>query len=278
MKTIFYRSFLLLITVTLFGSCSFDNYDEPNVKLSGRLLDGTETLNTKRGIAFKLFQYREDGFISAGSTWINVYTDQEGKFSSVLFPGRYKMVVNTNNGGTEDPDIYSSYTWGDFPKDENTGELDTLYFTLSGNKTMEFQVKPYYKFKDVETVYRNDSLILSFSITKLLESTDASMNIQVLKAFLSPTMHINNTTEVAFNMSARQLVDLRKLGVGDTSDKLEIKCYLKDYYSNQYYVNNYRDYAYVRLGAATKVNPTVFNYSSIVKATGMPEETIKKFK
>ena len=110
MKTKISISLLVLTVILLCASCEFDNYDEPNVMFTGRLVDGDQVLNTKRGIVFKLFQYREDGFISAGSTWISVYMDQEGNFSSLLFPGRYKMVVNTNNGDIEDADIYSAYT------------------------------------------------------------------------------------------------------------------------------------------------------------------------
>ena len=66
--------------------------------------------------------------------------DQEGNFSSLLFPGRYKMVVNTNNGDIEDADIYSAYTWKDFaPVSKETGLLDTIYVMLDKNRTMEFR-------------------------------------------------------------------------------------------------------------------------------------------
>ena len=269
MKTIIYQIFSFLVVLSLLCSCSFDNYDEPSLTLNGRLLDGNESLNTKRGIAFKLFQYREDGFISAGSTWINVYVDQEGKFSSLLFPGRYKMVVNTNNGDIEDPDIYSACTWEDFPKNENTGALDTLFFTLDNSKIIDFQVKPYYKFRDMEAFYRNDSVIVRFAVNKLIDSEDSKVRMRKISVFLSPTMHVNRDTEVYFNLSMSEI---------KTDEMIEYRCYLKDYYSNQYYVNNYRDYVYIRLGASTMGYVNVFNYSPIIKLSGIPQETIKKFK
>lgn len=165
MKTKISISLLVLTVILLCASCEFDNYDEPNVMFTGRLVDGDQVLNTKRGIVFKLFQYREDGFISAGSTWISVYMDQEGNFSSLLFPGRYKMVVNTNNGDIEDADIYSAYTWKDFaPVSKETGLLDTIYVMLDKNRTMEFQVSPYYRFENAKAFFRNDSIITNFQL------------------------------------------------------------------------------------------------------------------
>lgn len=59
MKTKISISLLVLTVILLCASCEFDNYDEPNVMFTGRLVDGDQVLNTKRGIVFKLFQYRE---------------------------------------------------------------------------------------------------------------------------------------------------------------------------------------------------------------------------
>ena len=56
MKTKISISLLVLTVILLCASCEFDNYDEPNVMFTGRLVDGDQVLNTKRGIVFKLFQ------------------------------------------------------------------------------------------------------------------------------------------------------------------------------------------------------------------------------
>ena len=263
------------------ASCEFDNYDEPNVMFTGRLVDGDQVLNTKRGIVFKLFQYREDGFISAGSTWISVYMDQEGNFSSLLFPGRYKMVVNTNNGDIEDADIYSAYTWKDFaPVSKETGLLDTIYVMLDKNRTMEFQVSPYYRFENAKAFFRNDSIITNFSIRKLVDDEASTLDLSMrnVSLFVSPTMHINWNTESFVNMSKKVIIAYKDLKTGEATDALELGYPLSKYYSNDSYVNNYRNYAYLRLGISTNAFGGVYNYSSILKVEGIPEDVIKKYK
>ena len=281
MKTKISISLLVLTVILLCASCEFDNYDEPNVMFTGRLVDGDQVLNTKRGIVFKLFQYREDGFISAGSTWISVYMDQEGNFSSLLFPGRYKMVVNTNNGDIEDADIYSDYTWKDFdPVSKETGLLDTIYVMLDKNRTMEFQVSPYYRFENAKAFFRNDSIITNFSIRKLVDDEASTLDLSMrnVSLFVSPTMHINWNTESFVNMSKKVIIAYKDLKTGEATDALELGYPLSKYYSNDSYVNNYRNYAYLRLGISTNAFGGVYNYSSILKVEGIPEDVIKKYK
>ena len=48
MKTKISISLLVLTVILLCASCEFDNYDEPNVMFTGRLVDGDQVLNTKR--------------------------------------------------------------------------------------------------------------------------------------------------------------------------------------------------------------------------------------
>jgi len=263
-------SFMLIALITVMSSCEYDNYDEPNVTLSGVLMNGDKPLDTKRGIAFKLYQYREDGFVDAGTRSLDVYVDQEGQFKALLFPGRYKMVVNENNGGKEDPDISTLYTWSDFPKNESNGNLDTLYFTLDRSKKIDFQVKPYYDFENLEAFYRNDSIVVRFSVSKNIESDDTQLSLRKINLFVGPTVHINRETALYASLPTSML----KPGV-----PIEFKYSLEHYYkSTGSYVNNFRTYAYIRLGLALRLDPTVYSYSKVIKVEGIPTETINKFK
>jgi len=241
-------------------SCEFDNYDEPNTSFSGVLKNGGAPLNTRHGILFKLYQYREDGYVSAGSKSIDVYVDQEGKFSANLFAGRYKMVVNSEGG------INYIHEWKDFPINES-GSLDTLYFTLKGNQQMEFEVIPFYQINDFQAFYRNDSIITRFSIKKFTDRTDNQILFRRVAMYVSPSVHTNNDTELSVAKAGAQ-----------TDTPIEIGCSLKDYYSNTYYKNNYRDYAYVRIGISLRLSGQEFIYSNIIQVKDIPEETIKKFK
>lgn len=262
MKRIKYIQLLIVVVVAgiFFSSCEYDNYDEPNVEFSGTLMNGDNPLDTRWGVLFKLYQYKEDGFADAGARSIDVFVDQEGKFSSKLFPGRYKMVVYSEGG------VNYIYNWNDFPTNSG-GNLDTLYFTLDKNKKLDFSVTPFYEIKDFEAFYRNDSIISRFTIKKNTDRTDTQVLFRRVAALVSPTIHVNNDTELLATKT------------GATVDTpIEIKCSLKDYYSNTYYKNNFRDYAYVRIAVSLRLTGQESVYSKIIKVTGIPDETIKKFK
>jgi len=262
MKTIRYYLVTIVSVVLLFSACEFDNYGRPEVSFNGRLKFDGENLSTRQGTLFRLFQYEEDGYIAAKDRPIFVNVDQEGKFSALLFPGRYKMTVNETGG------IFHIYDWLDFPKTES-GSLDTLYFTLSGNKTLEFNLTPYYRVNDFQAFYRNDSIISTFSLEKLTDRTETSVvGFRRVSMYLSPTMHVNNDTQMEIIRSGTTAVDT----------PIEMKADLKDYYNNTHYVNNYRNYVYVRIGISLRVSAQDFIFSKIVKVEGIPQETINKFK
>jgi hypothetical protein len=262
MKTIIKYLVVLSGILILFSACEFDNYDEPKVEFSGHLKFNGENLDTKQGTVFQLFQYEEDGYLAAKKGPILVNIDQEGKFSALLFSGRYKMTVYDNGGMT------NTYDWIDFPKNASGG-LDTVYFTLTGNKTMDFEVAPYYKINDFQAVYRNDSIISTFSLQKVTNITDAAIiGFRRVAMYVSPTMHVNNDTQM----------EIIRSGSTPTDTPVEIKASLKDYYSNTYYVNNYRNYVYVRIGISLRVSAQDYIFSKIIKVEGIPQETINKFK
>lgn len=256
---------ILLLTVlagVLLTSCEFDNFDEPNATLSGKLKYGDRTLDTRYGTVFKLYQYKEDGYIAAGSKSIDVYINQEGEFNAKLFPGRYKMVVYSEGG------INYIHDWNDFPRNGNN-ELDTLYFDLNKNKTIDFNVTPFFEINDFDAFYRNDSIVSRFTIKKLTDRDDNQMLFRRVALYVSPTVHVNYETPLSEAKSGAKV---------DTP--IEIKVPLKSYYNSSSigYLNNYRSYAYVRVGISLRLTGQEFIYSKVIKVTGIPEETIKKFK
>ncbi len=260
MKTLKYFLTLALI-MFLLNACEYDNYDEPNVTLSGQLKYDGENLNTRQNVLLKLYQYREDGYVAAGARSLDVRVDQEGKYSALLYPGRYKMVIYADGG------INYIYDWLDFPKNSE-GKNDTLYFDLNGSKTLDFNVRPYYKINDFKAFYRNDSIISNFSIERLTDiETPSIVGFRQVSMRLSPTMHVNNDTPLSFT----------KTGV-TVNTPIEIKGSLKDYYSNTYYKNNFRDYVYVRIAVSLRVSGQEYIYSNVVQVKGIPQETINKLK
>lgn len=272
MKTTNYMILSYLFLALMFSSCEYDNYDEPTITLNGRVvMDGDVPLNTRHGAMFKLYQYKEDGFIAANAKGIDVFTDQEGRFSALLFPGRYKMVVNTAIG------VNIIHTWNDFPRNETTGALDTLYFDLNGRKELKFGVTPYFRINDFEAIYRNDSIIGNFVVEQLRtpqagESAN-DFKLRSVGMYIGPTNYVNSTITPLVQKAALNGADA--LVVGELA---QLKCSLKDYYSNKYYKNNYRKYAYVRVALNLRMDAQEFVYSAVIRVSGIPDETVRKFK
>ena len=52
-------------------------------------------------------------------------------------------------------------------------------------------------------------------------------------------------------MSKKVIIAYKDLKTGEATDALELGYPLSKYYSNDSYVNNYRNYAYLRLGIST---------------------------
>jgi hypothetical protein len=259
MKTIKYL-FAFVTVILFFSACAFDNYDEPTTVFTGQLkMEGVD-LNTRHNVLFRLYQYKEDGYI-ANNRPIDVWVNQEGKYNALLFPGRYKMVVNEASG------INYIHDWNDFPKN-STGNLDTLYFTLEGNKKLDFSITPYFKINDFQAFFQNDSIISTFSIQKLTNITETPIvGFRSVGMYLSPTIHVNNETQLFFTST----------GV-TAGTPVRIRGHLREYYSNTHYKNNYREYVYVRIAVSLRVSAQEFIYSKIIKVEGIPQETIQKFK
>lgn len=253
---------LIVIIIALLGmfSCGYDNYEQPQVVFSGALQDGNTSLQIKAGNVFKLFQYKEDGYIEGGTAGIDIHVNQDGRFSALLFPGRYKMVVNSSGP------VYNIHSWNDFPCNEN-GDLDTLCFEIEKSTSMNFNVTPFYRIENFETYYANDSVYSKFTIRKMIESNDQSVLFRQVAAYLSPTMHINNDTPVY----------AKKSGVQPDETVLIVQS-LKNYYSDSKYLNNYRNYVYVRIGVSLRLDAQETIYSKVIKIDGIPELTIRKLK
>ena len=290
MKNLSYIFSILLIVSLLFSSCEFDNYEAPQIVFHGVLKNGDKSVNTTHAVLFRLYQYKEDGFVSAGSGWIDVWMNELGEFNAKLFPGRYKMVVNTEGG------VNYIHKWTNFPTqvlNDGTTALDTIKFTLSSNGKMtltgkpltdnpnlEFNasdfnldVTPFYDVRNFTAIFRNDSIVSSFSIKKLSTRTDNLVLFRNVTLFVSPTIFVNNATQL--NVAASPAP---KIVTGTDFVQVTLKCSLKDYYSNTYYISNYRNYAYCRIGIALRLSGQEFNFSDVIKVSDIPQETIEKFK
>lgn len=142
MKKLLY-SLCALCLVIGFNSCDYDNYDEPDKRFSGRIIDSTTGENfimTSKGLELRMFEISWSDTPSPRS--INVKDD--GTFNNnKLFGGTY-MVLPTNGA-----------FW----------PADTVLVELKGDHTVQdFTVTPYLKLKIVDHKLEGTKLILSGKI------------------------------------------------------------------------------------------------------------------
>jgi hypothetical protein len=290
MKKLFNILSIFIISILILTSCEFDNYDAPTVIFHGKLMNGNKNLQTSHAAIFRLYQYKEDGYVSAGSGWIEVWVNEQGEFNTKLFPGRYKMVINTEGG------INYIHKWEDFPvqtSTDGTEAYDTLKFTISsngkmtltgktlvGNDTKEFdaanfnlKVKPFYQIEELTTTFQNDSIVSNFSIRKLTDRTDNQVLFRNVTMFVCPSVFVNKDVQLSSAASP-----VPKITIGNDVVQVQIRCLLKDYYSNTYYINNYRNYAFIRIGLSLRLSGQEYIYSEVMKVEDIPQETILKFK
>ncbi len=134
--------FLALALSVLLSACAFDNYDEPESVLEGRVVYDDQPLSVRQNaIQLELWQ---SGY--AEREYIPVMVHQDGTFRAVLFDGDYKLVRRQNNG-----------PWVNNP--------DTIFVTVKGNKALDVPVEPYY-------------MISSASITRAGGTINATATVQ----------------------------------------------------------------------------------------------------
>ena len=117
--------FTLLCCLLAISSCRYDNYDEPQSLLTGRVIyDGEPVCVRAGGAEFVLYQ---DGYALHNS--IPVYVNQDGTYSAVLFDGEYKLV-----------------RMGNAPWERPTN--DTILIEVHGNTVQDIPVTPYFVIKN----------------------------------------------------------------------------------------------------------------------------------
>lgn len=176
---------LLLLWSMFFYSCKKDNYAPPNLTFSGRATYNGTPIGLKNNnggsVYFELWQ---PGFGSSGP--INVYFDQDGSFSSLLFSGNYKMVIPASQGP------FMSI------KNQETNS-DTTLVTLTANKTIDIEVLPYYMISKETFKLNADSTVnASCAVTQIITDNNAR-KIDYIGLFVNRTSFVDDDNNVAKN-------------------------------------------------------------------------------
>ena len=172
MKIVLYVIAGFILTGALY-SCKKDNYSPPSSQITGGLLYNGDTVYVEYDrVPFQLYQY---GFGKVGA--INGVFTPGGVMNALLFNGDYKFIVPNGQG---------PFLW---PK-TSSGAPDSLNISVSGSKTVDIEVTPYYMIRNANITVSGSNVSATFAAEKIV--TDANA-----KDIESVTLFINNTTFVS---------------------------------------------------------------------------------
>jgi hypothetical protein len=173
MKT---KIILLLVCSIAFmfsPGCEFDNYDAPDVTLTGRIVYQGNALNlASKEVTMQIW---EEGWQLDIPIVVNV--NQLGEYSAMLYKGSYKMVVPGGQG----PFIMTS---------------DTLRFELSGDKSQDVEVMPYYLVSNASISAAGGSISANFGAQKVITGANEKA-IQTAYLYVNKTQFVDKSNTVA---------------------------------------------------------------------------------
>lgn len=242
-RFLYYLSFMGLLTFGI-SSCQKDNFDAPTTKFTGHLVYQGKPIQLKNtgdqtgAVYFELWQ---PGYGKSGA--IDVYLNQDGSFSALLFNGDYRLVIPTSQG----PFI---------SLENDQTHSDTIPLSLHGNTNMDIEVLPYYMVDKADFSTGADSVVtVSASISKIIKDNRAK-DIESVNLYVNRTSFVDEDNRIAGGT----------IGGGDITDLTNIKLAAKipaDISGGNIGVAD-QDYFYARVGVKIAGEDDQI-YSEIVK-------------
>jgi hypothetical protein len=170
---------LLIICMAVF-SCKKDNYDAPSVTLQGSITYQGEPINvSSKDVTFELW---EPGWGKNGA--ISVAVNEDGSYSTLLFNGNYKLVIPPSQGPFRS-------------KINNETNSDTVLLELTGSRTMDIEVIPYYMVRNAQlTLSGTDVVNAGFKLEKIITDANAK-DIENVFLYLNQTAFVDGTNYIA---------------------------------------------------------------------------------
>ena len=244
-----YFALALALAGASLSSCEYDNYDAPSAEFSGRLVtaDGEPFLYDNNRQLFVLYQ---SGF-GKDDVGINMVVDNNGSFRQLLFTGNHYELTLINQA--------LPFDMPDFPRMEDNTGYERIAYDITGNVQKDFVVEPYYEISDFQVnLSENERNIeATFNVTKLKEDAP---DIASTKIYVSTSSIVDSGISC---MRSRNVSD-------PTSTAMRASIPLAYYRDKQYYINNFRTYAYVRVAVELDGIPNYFLFSDIKKIENLP--------
>ncbi len=171
--------------------CGLDNYDEPDVVLSGNVVyngENVQVMGSNGTVQMELYQ---DGYELTNQPLI-LYVKQDGSFQTTLFNGDYKLIAKAGTG-----------SW--------VSNTDTLHINISGNTFCEYEVTPYFTISDESFSLNGNNLTVSFTINDVT-GTEVVERAMLL---VNRTTFVDETAQI-------QRIDTMYPGVGRVTMSMEL--------------------------------------------------------
>ena len=181
---------IAMVLVTGCEIFEIDNYDPPNVKLTGNVVYQGESLQL--GTDEVTIQLWEEGWQLEGAIVVNVARD--GSYAALLYKGTYNMVFESGQGPfmmTDDP---------------STGN-DTIHIQLTGNMSKDIEVLPYYMVRNASISAGGGKVSATFGAEKIITGADEK-DIDRAYLFLNKTTFVDRANNIeSVNISGGSIAD-----------------------------------------------------------------------
>ncbi|WP_345210119.1 DUF3823 domain-containing protein [Mucilaginibacter gynuensis] len=136
-------SLLLLLVIAGASSCKKDNYEAPKSKLSGRVVFNGQPIGVRSNqVQLELWQHGYDFFNK-----IQIFVDQNGSFSALVFDGDYKLTRLPGSG-----------PW--------VTQTDSIDVHVSGNTIVDVPVTPYFAVTNAAYTRSGNDITASVTIAR----------------------------------------------------------------------------------------------------------------
>lgn len=183
-RFLYYLSLMGLLSIGM-SSCQKDNFEAPKTKFTGHLVyqgKPIQVKNTGDQISAVYFELWQSGFGKSGA--INVYLNQDGSFSALLFNGDYRLIIPSSQGpflSLENEQTHS----------------DTIPLSLHGNTDMDIEVLPYYMVDKADFNIGADSVVTATaSISKIITDNRAK-DIESVSLYVNRTAFVDEDNKIA---------------------------------------------------------------------------------
>mgnify|MGYP001500468197 CR=1 FL=1 len=245
---LFFLFFGLLCT-----SCEYDNYEAPGLVFSGNLTYNGNSFyfdgNPNRNVL--LLIQKGFGKVDIGTA---VRIDENGKFNQLLFPGEYWLTLSNNPYPFEFKDFKSLGAGLGY---------DSIHFTLNKNLTQNFEMLPYYEIKNLKTSISDGNINVTFDVAKVEGTLNPAPKIVRARCFVSTSSLVTSST----------LCTKSKIVSITNNATVTLSVSIADG-ANSYrniYINNFRNYAFLRVALELNGIPDYYLFSETVKVENLPD-------